>query len=259
MRPAAERGLGAERTPWLENPRQHWFALDAAGRGTVNFPRCRVGTEAIVLGGQQVDDPRAEIRELRASRRRMALAFDAERRGFERALHDGVQQRLVGIAANLELATRSIEADPAAAKDLLLEMGSEAGRALEETRALAQALYPPLLEAGGLVPALRSAALSADVAVRIDAARGPAYPAELAGAVYFCCLDVIEAAQAGTTVSITVGGEEGAVAFEIAADLGPDAERLPLRDRIETLGGRCAIEPGSGGATRVLASLPLTG
>jgi signal transduction histidine kinase len=216
-------------------------------------------TEAIVLGERQLDDPRAEVSELRASRRRMALAFDAERRGFERALHDGVQQRLVGLAANLELATRSIDADPASAKDVLVEMRLEAGRALEETRALAQALYPPLLETGGLVPALRSAAASADVAVRIDAAREQVYPPEIAGAVYFCCRDVIEAAEAGTTVSITVRVEAGALAFEIAAEGVADAEGLPLRERIEAFDGRCAIESGSGGATRVLASLPLTG
>ena len=44
---------------------------------------------------------RVEVAELRASRRRLALSSDAESLGIERALHDGVQQRLVGLAANL--------------------------------------------------------------------------------------------------------------------------------------------------------------
>ena len=205
----------------------------------------------------EVDDLRSEIGELRASRRRLALAFDAERRSFERALHDGVQQRLVGLAANLELARRSVPTDPAAADGLLVEMALEADRALEESRTLAQELYPPLLGAGGLVPALRSAAESASVQVRIDVGRGQSYPPEIAATVYFCCLDVIEAARVGTTVSITVRGEEGAMAFEIAADGDVDGQRL--RDRIEALGGRCSIESGSGRETRVLGSLPLTG
>jgi signal transduction histidine kinase len=211
------------------------------------------------LGDGEIDGLRAEITELRASRRRLALAFDAERRGFERVLHDGVQQRLVGLAANLELARRTAHDDPAAADALLTEMGREAERALEETRTLAQGLYPPLLEVGGLVAALRSAAASADVQVRIDVGRGQSYPPEIAGTLYFGCLDVIEAAGAGTTVSITVRDEEGALAFEIAMDGDAGAERLPLRDRIEALGGRCTIEPGSGSGTRVLGSLPLTG
>jgi signal transduction histidine kinase len=131
---------------------------------------------------------RREIEELRASRERLALANDADRRSLERALHDGVQQLLVGFAANLEIAARSIDADPAAAKQLLAETRRGASQALEESRRLADRIYPPLLEAGGLGVALRSAAASADVPIRIDVAPDAAYPPEIAGAVYFCCL-----------------------------------------------------------------------
>ena len=49
----------------------------------------------------QFDALRREIAELRASRERLAMANDAERRSLERALHDGVQQLLVGLAATL--------------------------------------------------------------------------------------------------------------------------------------------------------------
>ena len=143
----------------------------------------------------QFDALRREIAELRASRERLAMANDAERRSLERALHDGVQQLLVGLAANLELVARSIDADPAAAKQLLAETGRDAQQALEETRRLAHMIYPPLLEAGGLGVALRSAAASADVPVRIDVAPGAAYPPEIAGAVYFCCLVLLEAVE----------------------------------------------------------------
>ena len=55
---------------------------------------------------------RREIGELRASRERLALVADAERRGIERALHEGVLQDLVGIAANLEVAAGSLDSDP---------------------------------------------------------------------------------------------------------------------------------------------------
>jgi signal transduction histidine kinase len=51
-----------------------------------------------------LDGLRREIEELRASRRRLALEADTERRDIERALHEGVQQDLVGLAANLEVA-----------------------------------------------------------------------------------------------------------------------------------------------------------
>ena len=204
----------------------------------------------------QFDALRREIAELRASRERLAMANDAERRSLERALHDGVQQLLVGLAANLELMAGSIDADPAAAKRLLAETGRDARLALEETRMLAHMIYPPLLEAGGLGVALRSAAASANVPVRIDVAPDAAYPPEIAGAVYFCCLVFLEGVDAGTSVAIRVGDEAGTLTFEIEAEGDVDVERLPIRDRVEALGGRLTIE-GSGDQTRAVGSLPL--
>lgn len=204
-----------------------------------------------------LDALRLEVAELRASRKRLAVTSDAERRGIERALHEGVQQLLVVLAANLELAARSIDGDPAATKNLLVEMGDDARQALEETRELSHRIYPPLLEAGGLVAALRSTAASADVRTRIDVAAGTTCPPEIAGAVYFCCLEVLERAAAGTPVSIWVRNEKGAVAFEVVAECDVDAERLPLRDRVEALGGRVTIRPRSGRQISVAGSLPL--
>jgi hypothetical protein len=71
---------------------------------------------------RDLDALRLEIAELRASRTRLALATDAERRAIERALHEGVQQLLVAVAANVELATASFDTNPAAARKLLAEI-----------------------------------------------------------------------------------------------------------------------------------------
>jgi signal transduction histidine kinase len=209
--------------------------------------------------GGELDALRLEVAELRASRRRLAVAADAERRSIERALHRGVQQLLTALAANLEVAAVSIDGDPAATKRLLAEIGEDARQALEETRELAHRIYPPLLEAGGLVAALRSAAGSADVRTRIDVAAGTTCPPEIAGVVYFCCLDVLERAAAGTPLTVSVRNEEGAVAFEVVAECDVEEEGLPLRDRVEALGGRVTIQPRSGGQISVAGSLPLSG
>jgi signal transduction histidine kinase len=206
----------------------------------------------------ELDALRLEVAELRASRTRLAVTADAERRSIERALHEGVQQVLVAIAANLELAAGSVDGDVAATKHLLVEMGDDARLALEETRKLAHQIYPPLLEAGGLVAALRSAAVSAGVPTRIDVAAHLTCPPEIAGAVYFCCLDLLERAEAGTRVTISVRNEEGAVAFEVVAECDVDEERFPLRDRVEALGGRVTIRPRSGRQIGVAGSLPLS-
>jgi signal transduction histidine kinase len=208
---------------------------------------------------RELDRLRVEIAGLRASRKRLALAGNADRRRIERDLHEGVQQHLVALAANLQVAAGLVEAEPAAAKKLLAEMERDVQQALDETSKLAHWIYPPLLEAGGLAAALRSAAVSANVRARIDVAAGAIYPLEVAGAVYFCCLEVLEGAAAGTSAAVTVRDEERALGFEIVADYADmDAELPRLRDRVEALGGHLTIwsEPGRG--TRVAGSLPLS-
>src|SRR5215204_1684395 len=224
-----------------------------------------MGRGSIALGDRQADDRRAldglrvESDHLRASRKRLALAADAERRGFERSLHDGVQQQLVGLAANLELAAGSVDADPAAAKELLAEMARDIRDAIDQTRKLAERIHPPQLEVGGLVAAMRSAAADANVPARIEIARDLTYPPEVAGAMYFCCRDVLENVSAGSTVAITAQSDGAALAFDIVVDGDLQADRSLLRDRIEALGGRCAIESESGHMTRVIGSLSLSG
>jgi signal transduction histidine kinase len=206
-----------------------------------------------------LDELRVGSDDLRASRKRIALAADAERRGLERVLHDGLQQQLVGLAANLELAAGSVDADPAAAKELLAEMARDIRDAMDQSRKLADRIYPPQLEVGGLVAALRSAAADANVPARIEVASDQTYPPEVAGALYFCCRDLLENVSAGSTVAITAQSHGGALAFDIVVDGDLHADRSLLSDRIEALGGRCAIESESGHVTRVIGSLPLSG
>ena len=59
--------------------------------------------------------------ELRASRARIVDAADAARARLERDLHDGAQQRLVGLALTLRLARRKAGLDPALTLELLDE------------------------------------------------------------------------------------------------------------------------------------------
>jgi signal transduction histidine kinase len=230
---------------------------------TVNFrrvPRRRsiaLSTERTDVM-QEIETLRVEVAKLGDSRRRLAVTTDAERRGLERSLHDGVQQHLVGLATNLELVAGSMDADPAAAKELLAEMARDIQDAIDLTRKLADRIYPPQLEAGGLIAALRSAAADANVPARIEIARNQTYPPEVAGAIYFCCRDLLEDLSAGSTVAIRVQNEGQALAFDIVVDGDLHADRSLFGDRIEALGGRWAIEAGSGHRTRVRGSLPLS-
>ncbi len=188
---------------------------------------------------------------------RLALADDAERRSIERILHEGVQQLLVTLATDIELAAASMDSDPTAAKTLLAETRRDVQQALEETRKLADRIYPPLVEAGALTAALRSAAASAGFTIRIDVDMGRACPPAIARTAYLVCLDVLDRAEAGTIVDVSMLEAEGSLAFEIGADGAVDAESQ-ARDRVEALGGRLAVQQGTGRQTRVVGSLPLS-
>jgi signal transduction histidine kinase len=209
---------------------------------------------------ETLDRLRLEVAELQASRKRLALAADAERRRIEHDLHSGVRQHLVALAVNLQLTGRLVATDPAAAQTLLDEMGLHVQQALDETAQLARRIYPPLLEAGGLALALRSAAASLGITASIEVEADARYPHEIAAAVHWCCVESLQHAGAGVDATIAVRDEEGALAFEIVSEGDPSSAELErLRDRVEALGGRLTIQSGLGGSIRVSGAIPLSG
>jgi signal transduction histidine kinase len=199
---------------------------------------------------------RLEVAELRASRKRLVLAADDDRRLIERDLHGGVQQHLVALAVNVQRASGLVNADPTAMNTLLDEMGRDVQQALDEAAQLAQRIYAPLLDVRGLAATLCSAARRAGISASVKVAPDAGYPPEFVGTLYLCCLEALEHAAADATLEVR--GEDGAVAFELVghddqAAAAPDR----LRDRVEALGGRLTIGPELEGGTRISGSLPL--
>jgi len=190
--------------------------------------------------------------DLYASRARLIANADADRRAFERSLHDGVQQELVAILVNLQLARGLCETDSAAAVALLEDVGRDARIALDGLRRLALEIYPPVLDARGLVVALRSAASDAGIVVSVDAEVPPGCPPEVVATAYFCCLEALRSAVGRAAVSIRPDDEE--LLFEIAIDGSGLASRLG--DRVDALGGRLEIE-SEPGASRLRGRLPV--
>jgi signal transduction histidine kinase len=215
---------------------------------------------------QALDRLRLEVAELQASRKRLVQAGDAERRTIERALHEGVQQQLVGLAVHLQLTSQLVDTDPAAAKALLEELGRDVQQALDEAGRLAERIYPPLLEAGGLTAALRAAATRIGIPVSVEVEAAKDCPPEVIRTVYLCCLEALEHAGADARAAVTVRKEEEAIAFEVvekggrsvAAGRGSDAGVNRLRDRVEALGGRLTVRSEPRGGTRLSGSLPLS-
>ena len=215
---------------------------------------------------ETLDRLRLEVAELRASRERLVLAADDERRSIERELHHGVQQQLVALAVNLQLTGPVVDDDPAAAKELLAEMERDVQRALDETAQLAELIYPPLLEARGLATALRSASGRIGSTVFVEVAADASYAPEIVRTVYLGCLEALERAGEGARATVTVRETEGALVFEVvedgagsaAAGVRSGAALERLRDRVEALGGRLTLWSDSGRSTRVSGWLPLS-
>ena len=208
---------------------------------------------------RELDRLRVEVEEVRASRRRLVSAADGDRRRIERDLHDGVHQRLVALAVNLQLAVRAVDSDPVAAKPLLEEMGRDVQQALDEVALLEQRIYPVTLEGGGLAVLLRLAAVNAGVRASVDVAAGSTYPPDVVMTVYLCWLHTLARGSGDTRVTISVREYEDALAFDVIGDVArSDANLDPVRDRVEALGGRLTIISGPDARLRVSGSLPLS-
>jgi len=221
-----------------------------------------VESTAIVSGrgSPAVKDP--QIEELRASRKRLVLAAAADRSRIERELHDGPQQRLVALAVELQQARKLVTVDLAATGALIDEMAGQLQEAADALRALAHRIHPPLLEAGGLRAALRTTAAMLGVPTRVRITAGATLPADIAGAVYFSCADALAQLGERAKVAITIRQEGENVVFEIVAEgsvsAAADADLIPMRDRLEALGGRLTIE-SEPGHSAITGSLPISG
>lgn len=219
--------------------------------------------------GQHVNQPVASPLVSEASGARLVIAADAERRGFERTLHDGVQQELVALVVNLELARRLCATDPAAAVELLEELGRDARAALDGVRTLASEIYPPLLDAGGLLVAVRAAAAAEGMVAHVEVEALPTARPELAVTVFFCCREALRNAARhagpGARAKVSVRVEGASVVVEIADDgcgfatpAPPDGGLCRLQDRVSALGGSLEIDSEPGHGTSVRGRLPLT-
>ncbi len=192
---------------------------------------------------------RARLEELRASRARIVDAGDAERRRLERDLHDGAQQRLVGLSLSLRL-LRGRMAD---ADGRLEEAENELRQAAAELRELAHGIFPAVLADEGLAAALEALAEEGRVPIRLDGIPETRYDASVETAAYTV---VAEAARtARKPLAVGASASDGALVVEVQT--GEDSLDLTaLEDRVGALDGRLTLVPGTDGAVTLRAELP---
>ncbi|HET6712748.1 MAG TPA: histidine kinase [Actinomycetota bacterium] len=194
----------------------------------------------------------AQLEDLRSSRARIIEAGDAERRRLERDLHDGAQQRLVGLSLALRLlrAQLGIDRDQRLARRLD-EAGVELARAVAELRELAHGIHPVVLSDEGLAAAVEALAEATPAPLRIGALPQERFPAVVETAAY---LVVAEATKAGAA-RVSAIRRDGALLVEVETGAEPQG-LVDLEDRVGALDGRVAVERASGGGVRIRAEIP---
>ena len=226
---------------------------------------------SVVLENQRLAaEAEAAMRELQLSRARIASGAEHERRRIERDLHDGAQQRLVALRIELELAEDVVLKDPQRGAERLRELEHEVDEALEELRALAHGVYPPVLADRGLEQALRDAALRSTIRVDVVTHDVGRFSTEVEGALYFCILEGMQNVQKHATgarrIVLTLDGSvKGQLRFSLrddgrgAAVIDAGAGITNMRDRLAAIGGEVDVTSRLGVGTVVRGHAPVGG
>jgi len=203
--------------------------------------------------------------ELVESRARIVAAADQTCRRIERDLHDGAQQRLANLVLQARMAREAAPGtgELAARLDAVAE---EATRAMAELRDLARGVHPAVLAEGGLRPALRGLARRSAVPVALEIQVEGRLPEQVETAAYFAVAEALTNAAKhadATVVSVAVEVHDRVLRVRVSDDGRGGADPcagsglVGLKDRVEALGGRFAVQTAPGAGTTVHAELPL--
>jgi signal transduction histidine kinase len=200
-------------------------------------------------------EAQAQLEELRASRSRIVEAGDAERRRLERDLHDGAQQRLVGLLLALRLARSRVEGarDPAVL-ERIDGAETELRAALDDLRRLAHGIFPAALAEEGLAAAVEALAEEARIPLEVTALPAERLDPSVEAAAYFVISEAVRKSSA-TALEVCAARRGIRVVVEVAGD-GEPSGLVELEDRVGALDGSLEVVREPGGQVTIRAEIP---
>jgi signal transduction histidine kinase len=226
---------------------------------------------AVAVAGLAIENARlhanlqAQLEQLSTSRLMLAqTAFD-ERLRIQRDLHDGAQQRFIGVLVLLDTARRLLAHECPTAPDAANAVNSahrELTDALRGLRDLVQGIYPAILIEHGLRAAIENLADSAPIPVTFTVT-GKRWPKHAEITTYFVISEALANAykhSGASQATVRVNSDDTELRAEVADDgrggAKPGSGMTGLRHRLDAVGGtlRIASEPGRG--TTLVATIP---
>ncbi|VXB50605.1 Signal transduction histidine kinase [Arthrobacter sp. 9V] len=208
---------------------------------------------------------------LTASRAAALDAHAAELKRIERDLHDGAQNRLVGVVMMLGLAERTLEKNPDEALPHVRRAQQAATEALAGLRTAVHDIHPPILDELGLEGALSALTGRSAIPCRLTLKELQRVPAALESASYFIVAEALTNANkysAASQISVEVSREAvrpgtADKLFISVEDNGsggalerPGGGLAGIRRRTEAFEGSARFESPAGGPTTVRVELP---
>jgi signal transduction histidine kinase len=208
----------------------------------------------------------ARIEDLRASRTRIVAAGEAERRRLERDLHDGAQQRLLGLSLVLGFTRAQVkEGDDSTILTLIDDAEERLRGAIDELREVAHGIYPAVLSSDGLGAAVDTLRERASIPISVTSLPDDRLPGSVESAAYFLIAEATGpiAVHAGATkaaVDARRVGDSLVIAVQADGAQGADTELknrlVDLEDRIGALGGQLRVENDEPARLTVRAEIP---
>jgi signal transduction histidine kinase len=280
-RPESSRYVDADGIPIVLPPigsRRGTVEIELAGQrlGTISYDSTLIDQPELVRTAGRVvaialdrdrliADLRANQEALLQSRRRIVEAGDRERRRIERNLHDGAQQRLMGLALALRLAEARVDGTDSTVRSLMAEASTELDGAMRDLRELGRGLHPLLLVDAGLVAALEALAERSPIPVDISVRLHGDVPEPIQiGAYYVVAEALTNASKHSGAGHVRVRAEvvAGSIRVDVRDDgcggarVQPGSGLEGLIDRVDSLGGHLEVASLVAGGTQILAEFP---